>query len=216
MQSYRFARRSFTRGIGGAAGLKVLLRNLEATAQGTPPPPRFLRTHWPVGTIKYYFRATGTGTNFTYSRILKPFETAGLKNDMTILFGLFCNGIGSGQGGGHEAGTPRATTGASCPGTRANGGEPDDASAGGPSWDQIFLKNVPALQRSGAGYVNAICDERVDSFETSTRCLSYGYTTQQVAAARGGDANGNITENVPLLPVLSPLQLYMNLFAGFM
>ena len=52
MKSYRFARRSFLRGIGaGAVGLRAMLRNLESMAQGMASPPRFLMTHWPVGTI---------------------------------------------------------------------------------------------------------------------------------------------------------------------
>jgi hypothetical protein len=217
MRTYRFARRSFLRGVGGAVGLKVLLRNLEASAAGATSPPRFLMMHWPVGTIKYHFMPGGSGTNFTFSRCLKPFETAGLKNDMIVIWGLNAGSIGGGQGGGHEAGTPRATTGANCPGTRNNGGEQDDAAAGGPSFDQIFLKNVPALKKDGgAGYVNAICDARVDSLETSTQCLSYGYTTQMIQAARGGTGTPPmITEAVPLLPELSPLQLYTGLFTGF-
>jgi len=99
MRSYRFSRRAFLAGIGGAVGLELLLRNLEAAAQGTPPPPRFLMTHWPVGTVKYHFRPTGSGTNFTFSRILKPFETAGLREDMIVIWGLNGN-TGSGQGGG--------------------------------------------------------------------------------------------------------------------
>jgi len=111
-----------------------------------------------------------------------------------------------------------ATTGASVPGTRSNGGEADDGAAGGPSFDQIFLNHVPALKTPGIGYVNAICDARVDSQETSTQCLSYGYTTREIAAARvaGGCGSGKITEAVPLLPELSPVQLYMQLFGGFM
>ena len=47
MSSYRIARRSFFRSVGaGAVGLKVMLRNLEASAQGMTSPPRFLMTHW--------------------------------------------------------------------------------------------------------------------------------------------------------------------------
>ncbi len=214
MRSYRFARRSFLAGIGGAVGLKVLLQNLEASAQGVTSPPRFLMTHWPVGTIRYHFVPTGTGSNYTFSRILKPFEAAGLKDDMTILYGLNQEGvISAGMGGGHESGTPMTTTGANCPGTRDNNGEDDDGCAGGPSWDQILLKNVPDLQRPGTGYANAICDARVDSLETSTQCLSYDYATRSIQSARPG---GMITENIPLLPTLSPVQLYMNLFSGFM
>ena len=81
--------------------------------------------------------------------------------------------------------------------------------------DQIFLNNVAALKTQGAGYANAICDARVDSFETSTQCLSYGYSTRSVAAATGG-TGGQVTENTPLLPTLSPLKLFTNLFSGVM
>jgi hypothetical protein len=213
MRQYRFTRRAFMTGVGGAFGLKILLRNLESRAAGAGSPARFLMTHWPVGTMRYHFKPTGTGTNYTTSRILQPFETAGLRDDMIVLYGLSHGGINTGQGGGHEAGTPMTTTGANCPGTRANGGEEDDASAGGPSWDQILLKNVPGLQRPGAGYANAICDARVDSLETSTQCLSYSHDTRSIQSARPG---GQITEAVPLLPTLSPFQLYANLFSGFM
>ena len=221
-RSYRLARRSFLAGIGGAFGLKIMLRNLEASAAGTPPPPRFLMTHWPVGTVRYHFLPTGTGTTYTTSRILQPFEDAGLRDDMIVLYGLNQNGVDAGCGGGHESGTPMMTTGANVPGTRSNGGEADDGAAGGPSFDQIFLKRVPELSSdgntTGIAYVNALCDARVDSQETSTQCLSYGYTTRSIAAARvaGGCGAGQINEAVPLLPELSPVQLYMQLFGGFM
>ncbi len=124
-----------------------------------------------------------------------------------------------GKGGGHEDGTSFATTGASSPGTRANGGETDDGCAGGPSWDQIFLKHVPELSRTndlgtviGKGHYNVICDRRVNSYETLTRCLSYGYEKQSVNSAIPG---GTIVENQPLLPQLVPLTAYNDLFSGF-
>jgi hypothetical protein len=215
MRSYRIARRSFLAGIGGAFGLQTILHNLEVCAAAAPvSPPRFLMMHWPVGTIRHHYLPAGSGTNWTTSRILMPFETAGLKPDMTVFYGLRAQG-NAGGGGGHEAGTPLATTGANCPGTRRNGGEPDDACAGGPSFDQIFLKHVVDLQRPGAGYANAICDERIDSLETSTRCLSYGYGKQAVTTERP-TAGGSVQENIPLLPILSPLTLYTNLFSNFM
>jgi hypothetical protein len=233
MSSYRIARRSFMRSLGagaaGVAGLKTLLRSMEAAAAGTPPPPRFLMTHWPVGTQKYWFcpvavgsdpnpalptlpTLAANGTNWDFSRILKPFGDAGLKNDMIVLYNLNNGNVGA-FGGGHEAGTPQCTTGARTPGTRSNGGETDDAVSGGPSWDQIFLKLVPQLQRPGVGYVNAICDARVDSQETSTQCLSYDYKTQATPAAQGG-SGGTVTENIPLLPTLSPVALFDKLFMG--
>jgi hypothetical protein len=124
-----------------------------------------------------------------------------------------------GQGSGHEDGTVFATTGASSPGTRANGGELDDGCAGGPSWDQILLQHVPELSKRnedgtilGRGFYNTICDERIDSHETSTRCLSYSYEKQTINSAIPG---GTIQENKPLLPELSPLTAYSDLFGGF-
>ena len=217
MPGYRFRRRSFLAGLGGAFGLEILLRNLEASAAGTPSPPRFLLTHWPNGTARTQFIPTGTGTSYTASPLLLPFEDKGLRADMISLFG-FNYGLTS-QGGGPESGTVFMTTGANSPGTRSNMGEADDSVAGGPSWDQILLKNVPALaprDESGAilgpGSVNAIADARVDIYETSTRCLSYDYVKRQIESSRPG---GMITENTPRLPTLAPAELYATLFSGF-
>jgi Protein of unknown function (DUF1552) len=217
--SYRFRRRSFLAGLGGAFGLELMLKNLEASAAGTPSPPRFLLTHWPTGTLRTQFVPTGTGTSYVSSPLVQPFEDAGLRADTIVLYGFNHSGL-TGMGSGPEGGVVFSTTGASSPGTRDNGGEQDDAVAGGPSWDQIFLKNVPGLARRdvngtiiGPGFANAICDSRVGSFETSAQCLSYGYETRSITSARPG---GQITENVPLMPELSPARLYARLFAGFM
>lgn len=226
MRGYRFARRSFLASLGGAVGFEILLKNLEAQAEGLSGPPRLLLMHWPLGTHKWAFlpnggqKPNGIGTITQWSPHLQPFADAGLQNDMTLLWGLKDVCVGNGAGG-HEGGTPMTTTGADCPGTRKNGGEGDDGVAGGPSWDQILLTEVKddaatgavRLKQPGIGYANAICDARVDSQETSTRCLSYGYQTQPVMSATTGST---ITEHVPLLPELKPSQLYTKLFAGFM
>jgi hypothetical protein len=224
VKSYRFARRSFLASIGGACGLEILLGNLETAAEGGGPPPRFLMMHWPVGTIRNQFIPSGSGTSYATSAneqgpgyIISPFDTAELRPNTIILHGFNMDGI-RGLGGGHEDGTSFATTGASSPGTRANGGETDDGCAGGPSWDQILLKNVPELSKKneagtiiGRGYYNAICDKRIDAYETSTRCLSYGYEKQSVNSAVPG---GTIQENKPLLAELSPLRAYNDLFGS--
>jgi hypothetical protein len=218
MRSYRLARRSFLAGIGGAFGLEVLLRDMEAAAQGAGSPARFLLAHFPIGTYRQSYLPQGGQTDFTLSPILQPFEN--LRDDMIVLYGLqdrlTCPG-----GGGHEAGTPFTTTCANAPGTRANGGEADDGVAGGPSFDQIFLKHVPGLKQGAAGYINTLADARVDSLETSTQCLSYGegidgtpdYQTRSIRAAN--PANQNITEFTPNLPELSPANAYAKLFSNF-
>ena len=96
MRQYRFARRAFLAGVGAATGLKVLLRNLEAGAQALPSPPRFLMMHWPVGTVRYRYLPQGSGRAYVTSPILKPFEDAGLREDMIALYGLTTADIGGG------------------------------------------------------------------------------------------------------------------------
>lgn len=212
MTSYRVKRRAFLAGLGGALGLEALLSGLEASAQGLPPPPRLLVMHWPLGTLRQRFLPTPTGANdgFTISPLLQPFETAGLHQDLSVLYGLK-HPFRTPGGGGNEAGTVFAVTGTDSPGTRQNGGEGDDAVAGGPSFDQIFLKRVAELQRPGLGFVNAIADARVFSNELSTQCLSYGYETRSVASVNPGTM---IQEHVPLLPEKQPLALYNQLFSS--
>jgi hypothetical protein len=210
MRSYRFARRSFLAGLGGAFGLEIMLRNLEAAAQGATSPARMMMSHFPIGTMRQSFLPTGTQTAPVLPKMLAPFQT--LLADTIILFGL-ADRLNCPGGGGHEAGTPFTTTGANAPGTRSNGGEGDDGVAGGPSFDQIFLKRIPAMKRPGAGYISTLADARVDSLETSTQCLCYDYATRSIASANPG---GNITENTPLLPELTPSKAYSTLFTGFM
>lgn len=201
-------------GLGAAYGLSHLLQNLEAAAEGAKPPPRFLLMFWPLGTVPYLFRPTSAGFDYQASPILQPFEAAGLRQDMIALYGLGDRGVTVNGGGGAEGGVVLRTTGANSPGTRLNGGEGDDSVAGGPSFDQIFLRKVPELSVDGAGYVNAIGDARVDSHEISAQCLSYGYETRDIPSAN--PIGGTITEHVPLMPELAPAAAFARVFAGFM
>jgi hypothetical protein len=210
---YRFRRRAFLAGVGGAFGLRILLDNLEASAQGVPSPPRLFVMSWPSGTLRYHFVPAVTGREYVTTRILSPFEAAGLREDMIVLYGLSHVGIRN-LGGGAEGGTVVAVTGVDTPGTRSNMGEADDPIAGGPSFDQIFLKHAPDLQRpAGPGFIHTIGDNRVDSYETSTRCLSYGYQTREVPVVR--PEVGTTQEPLPLLPELAPAEAYAKLFSGF-
>lgn len=212
-RSYAVTRRAFLASVTGALGLELILQNLEAAAVETPPPPRLLVMFWPVGTIRYLFVPEGPGTAgapFVASPILKPFDDAGLHDDVTALLGL-SNQFSCPGGGGSEAGVVFSMTGVDGPGTRKNGGEGDDACAGGPSFDQIFLRRVPALGEGKRRFVNAICDARVDSYETSSRCLSYAYETRDIESHTPG---GIITEHTPLEPTLRPLDLYTEVFGS--
>jgi hypothetical protein len=211
ISKYRFARRSFLYSVGGAVGLKTMLRNLHASAQQTPSPPRLLIIHHPVGTIRPDFEPVGSGTTYTTSRLLKPFEAANLRANMTALYGLSLESIPGPGGEGHQKGQVIMMTGTATKFVRAGELIAQDTPADGPSFDQILLKNVKALQ-TNKGYVNAIADNRVDyNPETSTCCLSYDYATRPVQATT---ANG--VENIPLFPELSPLQLYVSIFGSMM
>ena len=205
MKSYRFARRAFLGSLGaGAVGLKTLLRNLEVAAATGTSPPRLLIGNYPVGTVRPDFEPQGTGTTYKTSRLLQPFETAGLRDDMLVLYGLSTESIRGPGGIGHQKGMVMMATGTATKYTRSGEFIAQDVCADGPSFDQIFLKNVPALQ-TPKGFINVICDNRVDyNPETSVQCMSYDYAVRPVDAIEGGGAQ----ENIPLLPLafLNPLQ----------
>lgn len=214
MISYRFKRRAFLGAMAGGAGLKVMLRNMEASAQTAQSPPRLLVTHWPVGVIwgqgdALWKPPSGAAGGYA----LQTFVDNGLDQDMISMKGISTSALNLNGGGSHEGGTVVLVTGVGCGGTRTNRGESDDGFANGPSYDQVMLKNVPALKSpmGGAGYANSICDARTDLGEVSTKCLSYSYTRQNVTLYSGGSG----MENQPLMPVLSPLTQYTNLFSNF-
>jgi len=213
---YRFSRRSFIAGTGAAVGLHALLRSAEALAQGSAArPKRLLVTHHPCGTMRYAWTPTGGGTTYTTSRLLQPFEDAGLRDDMIILDGLNMAVIG-GPGGGAEKGTVMMMTGTPTKGTRSGESETDDAMAAGPSFDQLLLSLRPEMARVVPS-LYGLCDERVDFQEISTRCLSYSMATRpQMAAiwnAPGGEAPN---ENVPLRATLKPFDMYAQAFGTLM
>jgi hypothetical protein len=198
------------RSVGAAAGLQVLLRNMEASAQGVVKPARLIVVHRPLGTVKWAF--TPTSGSLRGSRVLRPFDDRRLSSDAITLSGVSTNHLGLNGGGAHEGGTVVLVTGVTPGGTRPNRAENDDAFAAGPSFDQVFLARSPALRPGpGAGYLNVACDARTDNNEISTRCLSYSTIKQNVTLYSGGTGQ----ENVPLLPVLSPLTLYANVFSNF-
>jgi hypothetical protein len=205
MKSYRLARRSFLSAIGGAVGLRALLGNIEAHAQGMPPPRRLLIMHHPVGTYRAAWLCQGSGTNFTLSRILEPF--AGVQSDMIVLDRLSIEQTG--PGGGHEKGTVVMMTGAPTRYTRSGQPETDDAAADGPSIDQLLLSKSPELQAAAIDSLQVSCDDRIDAEELSTRRLSYSMNRIPVSGVQG---NGE--QNEPLAPELSPLRLHTRLFGG--
>ena len=141
MMSYRVRRRAFLTALGGGAGLKIMLRTLEGRAQEMRSPPRLLVTHWPVGIVAGSGDALWKPTSGSVggSLALKPFADAGLGPDMTVIRGLRTP---TGAGGGEEGGMVALVTGIGGPGTRAGETEPDDAYAGGPSFEWYAVESA--------------------------------------------------------------------------
>jgi uncharacterized protein DUF1552 len=215
MISYRFKRRAFIGAMAGGAGLKIMLRNMEASAQTAKSPGRLLVTHWPVGIVAGASDALwrpSSGAAGGYA--LQTFVDNGLAADMITLRGVSTGSLSLNGGGSHEGGTVVLVTGVGCGGTRTNRGEPDDGFANGPSFEQALLARVAALKSpmGGAGYANSIADTRTDLGEISTKCLSYGNNKVSVTLYNNA---GTSMQNEPLLPVLSPLSQYTNLFSSF-
>jgi hypothetical protein len=206
--SYRIKRRNFLSSVGGAAGLYAMLRNAEVSAAGASSPARLLVYHHPVGTIRNDWLCSGSGTDFTLSKILAPFE--GLKSDMVVLDGLDLY-MGN-AGGGHERGTVIMSTGCPTRYTRAGQRETDDPCADGPSVDQLLLTKATALQGAPIKSLQALCDDRIDFQEISTRCLSYDYTRKSVQTVQAGTQQ----ENTPMRPTLRPYDLYQRVFSNVM
>jgi hypothetical protein len=73
-------------GAGAGAALLPFLPVLNSRAQQAGPPKRFLFVYQDNGTIHDEWKPTGTETDFTFKRILKPLEAH--KQDLLLLSGL--------------------------------------------------------------------------------------------------------------------------------
>ena len=224
MSSYKFARRSFLRGLsaGSAALLVPLLRKIEARAAGAAAPLRFLVIHHPLGTASglanWRPNASATTTNFTL-----PFESAPfapLQQYMVMVDGVNCvtatsnPGSGGGQdpnSGGqntHEGGMVALMTGVPTIGMVGQ----QDHCAGGPSIDQLLLQQSPVL--GGKNFPNPTpfqslqlaADVRSDRDEVAPRTLSY-------LAPKSGVSDPSQARQ-PMAPDTSPLDVYGRIFAN--
>jgi hypothetical protein len=117
----------------------------------------------------------------------------------------------NGGGGGHEKGTVVMMTGSPTRSQRSGQSETDDPYATGPSIDQLLLAKSAELSAAPFKSLQALCDDRIDAQEISTRTLSYSMDTQAVNTVAGSDV-----ENIPMRPTLRPLDLYTRVFGTMM
>ena len=220
MISYKFARRSFLRGLGaGSAAVMVpLLRSIEARAAGAAAPLRFLIIHHPLGTASglgnWRPNASATTTNFTLRWRARPFTP--LQKYMVMVDGVNCVTATTGKDttgnhGGqntHEGGMVALMTGVP---TLGSVGQQDHC-AGGPSIDQIFLQKSPTLGGPNFGSptpfqsLQLAADVRSDRDEKAPRVLSY-------LAPKSGVSDPDQARQ-PLFPDTSPLNVYNRIFGG--
>jgi len=192
MISYKFARRSFLRGVGGLAPLMVpLLRSIEARAAGAAAPLRLLVIQHPLGTnpglTNWVPNASATTTSFTLPLESAPFTP--LQKYMVMIDGLNLVPVGGGTNprsglNTAEGGMVSLMTGVPTIGMVGQ----QDHCAGGPSIDQLFLQQSPTLggPSSGSptpfGSLHLAADIRSDRDEISPRVLSY-------LAPKSGESN---------------------------
>jgi hypothetical protein len=207
------SRRSFVRACGGSAALLLpLLRDIEARADGTGAPLRFLVIHKPLGVqwAKWRPTATATTTDFTLPSCSAAFEP--LRSKMVLIDGvnIACATTAAGGDGTStaEGGVVELMTGQPTLGKIGQ----QDWCAGGASIDQILLARSAKLggpaatARTPFGSLQLAADVRADRDEIAPRVLSYldplsGQT--DISRARQ-----------PLYPETQPIAVFNRLFGG--
>ncbi len=221
MISYKFARRSFLRGLGGSTALMLpLLRSIEARAAGAAAPLRFLVIHHPLGAnpglTNWRPTATATTTNFTLPLESAPF--APLQKYMVMIDGVnlitassHTSGLDPDGNGGqntHEGGFCAMMTGVPTIGMVGQ----QDHCAGGPSIDQILLQKAPGLggpnfaKPTPFGSLQLAADVRSDRDEVGPRVLSY-------LAPIANQSDPSVARQ-PLYAQTSPLAVFNRIFGG--
>src|SRR5215813_9409333 len=140
-------RRTLLKGAGAAIALPALDAMRPAVAaivKNAKVPRRIAVVYVPNGIIMKDWKPVGTGSNFEFTRILKPLEP--FRNDITVLTGLANNAANHARGGGHAKASGSFLSGA-----------PPKYTAGpdvhaGVTFDQLLAKQwasetrVPSLQ----------------------------------------------------------------------
>ena len=216
MISYKFARRSFLRGVGGLAPLMLpLLRSIEARAAGVAAPLRFLVIQHPLGTNPGLtnWRPAASATTSTFTLPLESAPFTPLQKYMAMIDGLNLVAVGGGKStyGGQnsaEGGMVAMMTGVPTLGMVGQ----QDHCAGGPSIDQLLLQKGPGLggpnfaNPTPFGSLQLAADIRSDRDEVAPRVLSY-------LAPKAGVTDPAMARQ-PLYPETSPLNAYTRLFSA--
>lgn len=188
------SRRTFLRGAAGAAVALPFLNVMQRRGRAaTTFPKRFLIWFTPDGTIHENWLPTGSGTNFTLSRILKPL--APYQSQLCVLDGVYnhVGDYGEIPGDDHQKGMGTMLTGVHLlSGTQQGGCDtcPAAGLAGGISIDQAIANQIGTM--------------------TKFKSLELGVQ----AGSSGAWAYSNYTgANAPLPPDNNPHSVFARVFA---
>ena len=103
-------RRTLLRGVGAALALPALDAMFPALAAPAKQPRRLAVVYVPNGVIMKDWKPAASGSDFTFTRILKPLEP--FRQDVTLLSGLANHAAEKARGGGHAKATGSFLSGA--------------------------------------------------------------------------------------------------------
>ncbi|MGH8309784.1 MAG: DUF1552 domain-containing protein, partial [Steroidobacteraceae bacterium] len=165
------SRRAFAAGLGATAAAGFLvgrpLLKLARAQAGTPGPKRLLVIHKPCGTVPANYLPQGSGTQFTLSRILAPFED--LRQNMIVPTGLDIFKRLPTPGQDHGNGMVTFMTG----GITTRHPAFTAVIAERESIDQILARDARVVGDTPFASVQLAADIRSDRDEVFTRVLSY-------------------------------------------
>lgn len=163
-----------------------------AKAQSMTPPKRFFVWYTPVGTVLSAWKPTGTGANWTSSRILKPLDVPGIRERTTILSGVHAAAAEKLAGNGHAKGMTHVLTARPYVEVKATQFG-DEGWGGGVSIDQFLAKKMATTGR-------------LSSVEAGVVSFYSGGPSRYMSYSGAGQAN--------IVPVESdPRKLFARLFS---
>jgi hypothetical protein len=164
-----------------------------ARAAAIAAPKRFFVWYTPVGTVLSAWRPTGTGPNWTASRILKPLDVPGIRERMTIVSGVHAAAAEKLAGNGHSKGMTHVLT--ARPYVEVRGTQfGNEGWGGGISIDQFLAKKMAT-------------QGRLSSVEAGVVSFYSGGPSRYMSYSAAGQAN--------IVPVESdPRKLFARLFSA--
>lgn len=157
-------RRSLLRGAGAAIALPLLdaMRPALGAVSGGQQARRLAVVYVPNGMIMKDWKPAETGTDFTFTRILKPLEP--FREDVTVISGLANLVANSGKGGGHAKASGSFLSGAAPKYTAG-----PDVHAG-TTFDQLAARHWASQTRVASLQIGCEDSRMVGNCDTGSSC----------------------------------------------